>query len=93
MSLSPKVFEEKVERLCSHILQKSDAKQNEIRQNDEFWEQRNRAILDLTTLVQQISQPANEFFTANVYAYSSQFTTIFDFSVTFIPPPPRFFGC
>lgn len=67
MSLSPKAFEDKLERLCLQILQKSDAKQNEIRQNDEFWEQRNAAVLEMTSLVSQLPRAGQEFFNTNVF--------------------------
>lgn len=64
-------FAEKVEKYCAIILKKSDAKQNDIRQNDEFWEQRNKAVIDLTTLVTQFDEGPQckiaDAFSANVF--------------------------
>ena len=46
-------FESKVEKYCSIILHKSDPNQNDIRQNDQFWESRNKSIIELTNLFKQ----------------------------------------
>jgi ABC-type taurine transport system substrate-binding protein len=64
-------FNEKVDKFCNIILKKSDASQNDIRQNDEFWEQRNKAIIDLTALVQKFEESpqckVSDAFNPNVF--------------------------
>ena len=44
-------IEKEVEKFCKVILHKSSSEQNDIRRNDEFWEQRNKAIKDLMSTV------------------------------------------
>ena len=44
-------IEKEIEKLCRVILHKSSSEQNDIRRNDEFWEQRNKSINALTNIV------------------------------------------
>ena len=59
-------MESEIERLCKVILQRSSREQNDIRRNDEFWEQRNKAIVELTDIVAKVSKENVSYLNTNV---------------------------
>ena len=49
----------RIEKLCTIVLMRSGPNQSDIRRNDEFWEQRNRAVIDLTSLMNELKGKFN----------------------------------
>ena len=95
-------YESRLASFCKTILHRSDADQNDIRRNDEFWEARNKAITDLTTLFSEL-EAGKSLFNAAVMKQlkepvksmisDQRSQQIRDTCILFLLPLPCFFSC